>query len=522
MATASNSSTQTTRAHSIMTLDGYVGRGKAPPNSVPRDHAMLQDFAAYLELRLKCLNMSMLRRIFADFLNKQENTLIPMMQQGCTIITIYPVLRTSAQSSKRGTSAHQTKASSRNAQFVYQREKTLLEFVERGCHVVSVIPFELPRMILAARPPPPPVAQESPRAVDAATEQQHVGSEAVAKTIAKRQKRKAALSGPSAFASTSPTAADDGADVAAPLIVQKRTRGRQRKTKTSTTPLQAAASIAAIELAESTLTEQDSEKSLKRKRGKSVMSEEMCRSQLELARKMQDFEAQIPWEAVYNNLSPPFDEEKHLVLALKFHKFWLKHSRAVWERKFWAPMSRKLNPAAFNRRSNRQLTARNAFQSLTISAYEELGAEFFVKLDSQKPRHPGWWYREPTVALFSLQQMKGEDTMWDYVTNEALERFPDCNQPLPLAASNTEAMRVRHKRQSASVWIANPQTAGILHEIAALKTEEEAGMEEADDELECSDGFIGGRVRVNQEESFVWGWDRPTSHEYVYYSFVRS
>ncbi|KAG3077678.1 hypothetical protein PI124_g19992 [Phytophthora idaei] len=494
MATASNSSTQTTRAHSIMTLDGYVSRGKAPPNSVPRDHAILQDFAAYLELRLKCLNMSMLRRIFADFLNEQENTFIPMMQQGCTIITIYPVLRTSAQrlqnaellliKPKRPLETRkcvflylQCRTATRSMEllkhlfleFVYQREKTLLEFVERGCHVISVIPFELPRMILAARPPSPPVAQESPRAVDAATEQQHVGSEAVAKTIAKRQKRKAALSGPSAFASTSPTAADDGADVAAPLIVQKRTRGRQRKTKTSTTPLQAAASIAATELAESTLTEQDSEKSLKRKRGagnlktgerveeksrkrgKSVMSEEMCRSQLELARKMQDFEAQIPWEAVYNNLSPPFDEEKHPVLALKFHKFWLKHSRAVWERKFWAPMSRKLNPAAFNRRSNRQLTARNAFQSLTISAYEELGAEFFVKLDSQKPRHPGWWYREPTVVLFSLQQMKGEDAMWDYVTNEALERFPDCNQPLPLAASNTEAMRVRHKRQCISV-----------------------------------------------------------------------
>ncbi|KAG2871574.1 hypothetical protein PC117_g28224, partial [Phytophthora cactorum] len=28
---------------------------------------------------------------------EQENTLVPMMQQGCTIITIYPVLRTSAQ-----------------------------------------------------------------------------------------------------------------------------------------------------------------------------------------------------------------------------------------------------------------------------------------------------------------------------------------------------------------------------------------------------------------------------------------
>ncbi|KAG3050953.1 hypothetical protein PI124_g24034, partial [Phytophthora idaei] len=45
MATASSSSDQTTRACSIMTLDGYVSRGKAPPNSVPRDYAMLQDFA---------------------------------------------------------------------------------------------------------------------------------------------------------------------------------------------------------------------------------------------------------------------------------------------------------------------------------------------------------------------------------------------------------------------------------------------------------------------------------------------
>ncbi|ETK72408.1 hypothetical protein L915_20487, partial [Phytophthora nicotianae] len=90
MVTAFNSSGQTTQARTIMTLDGYVSRGQAPPYSVPRDYALLQDFASYLELRLKCVNMSMLRRIFADFLNEQENTLVPMMQQGCTIITIYP------------------------------------------------------------------------------------------------------------------------------------------------------------------------------------------------------------------------------------------------------------------------------------------------------------------------------------------------------------------------------------------------------------------------------------------------
>ncbi|ETO60772.1 hypothetical protein F444_21088 [Phytophthora nicotianae P1976] len=223
------------------------------------------------------------------------------------------------------------------------------------------------------------------------------------------------------------------------------------------------------------------------KRGKPVMSEEMCRSQLDLARKMEAFEAQIPWEAAYNNLSPPFDEVKHPTLALKFRKFWLKHTHAVWEREFWAPMSRKLNLAEFNKRNNRQLAAKNAFESLIICAYEELGAEFFVKLDSQKPRHPGWWYRGPVVALFALQQMKGEDAMWEYVMNQALKRFPDCNLPLPLSASNSGAMRIRHKRESVSMWIANhQQTAGILEEMAAIKAQEEAGTVEASGELESS------------------------------------
>ncbi|KUF92582.1 hypothetical protein AM588_10007827 [Phytophthora nicotianae] len=102
---------------------------------------------------------------------------------------------------------------------------------------------------------------------------------------------------------------------------------------------------------------------------------------------MEDFEAQIPWGTVYFNVPPPFDKAKHPVLALKFRKFWLNHSRAVWERKFWVPISRKFDLAAYSKRNNRQLLAKNAFESLIISAYEELGAEFFVKLDSQKPRH---------------------------------------------------------------------------------------------------------------------------------------
>ncbi|ETP30041.1 hypothetical protein F442_20894 [Phytophthora nicotianae P10297] len=71
--------------------------------------------------------------------------------------------------------------------------------------------------------------------------------------------------------------------------------------------------------------------------------------------------------------------------------------------------------------------------------------------------------------------------------NQALKRFPDCNLPLPLSASNSGAMRIRHKRESVSMWIANhQQTAGILEEMAAIKAQEEAGTVEASGELESS------------------------------------
>ncbi|ETP01887.1 hypothetical protein F441_20942, partial [Phytophthora nicotianae CJ01A1] len=519
MVTAFNSSGQTTQARTIMTLDGYVSRGQAPPNSVTRDYALLQDFTSYLELRLKCVNMSMLRRVFADFLNDHEKTLVPMMQQGCTIITIYPVLRTSAQRRQKAEALlakPKYPLETRNCVFLYLHwrtatrnmmllkhllvefmlhcEKTLLEFVERGCQVISVIPFELPQMVPLEQPSPSPALQDSPRSVDATTAQQHAESEAVEST-----------------SSASPSAISGSGDVAAPLIVQKKSRGKQRKRKTGKTALQAAA-LTAMKLMESSLT--DSEKPQKRKqgrkrkcerktserieekpkRGKPGLSEAEYRSQVELSKKMEDFEAQIPWGTVYINVPPPFDKAKHPVLALKFRKFWLNHSRAVWERKFWVPISRKFDLAAYSKRNNRQLLAKNAFESLIICAYEELGAEFFVKLDSQKPRHPGWWYRDPVVALFALQQMKGEDAMWEYVMNQELKRFPVCKVPLPLTASNMEGMR---KRESASVWIDNPRTERILYEIAILKAENEAGMVKDDGELESAgtnsmEGLRGG------------------------------
>ncbi|CEG45405.1 uncharacterized protein PHALS_01704 [Plasmopara halstedii] len=206
------------------------------------------------------------------------------------------------------------------------------------------------------------------------------------------------------------------------------------------------------------------------KRGKPAMSEELCRSQLELAHRMKVFAAQAPWEIVFQNVSAPFDDKKHPALARKFYKFWKNHARAVWERNFWAPVSRRLNLVDFNKRNNRQLAAKNAFEPLIISAFKELGAAFFVMLDTQEPRHPGWWYRGPVVALFAFQLNLGEDAMWDYVKSEAFKRFPDCKQPVPLSASNSGAMRIRHERESASMWVTNHQeTTKFLHAIATLK-----------------------------------------------------
>ncbi|EGZ14539.1 hypothetical protein PHYSODRAFT_508721 [Phytophthora sojae] len=384
---ASPSPTTTTRARSIQTLDGYVSRGRAPPSSVPRDHATLQDFAAFLELRLKSQNVSLLRRVFADFLNEQEHTLVPLMRQGVSIITVFPVLRTNPQRRRQAQrllakpKSHldprgcvflylQYRAATRNMallkhmflEFVGHKEASLLRFVERGNEVISVIPFELPRVIL---PAPAPAA---PAPAEAAPEQQ-----------------------------------------------------------------------------------------------------------LQLTRKMEAFEAQIPWEAVFGNLPLPFEEEKHPELAKKLHRFWHKHSRAVWERKFWAPMSRKMNAFAFNKRNNRQISAKNAFETIILAAYEQLGAAFFVRLDMQQPRHPGWWYRSPVVALFALQEVKGEDAVWDYVKNDALERFPDCKLPIPIKATNYGAVQNCHKSASESMWMANhPLTPTWLGEIAALKAKQQA------------------------------------------------
>ncbi|KAK1940766.1 hypothetical protein P3T76_007472 [Phytophthora citrophthora] len=531
-ATAAGPSVQSTRARSIVTLDGYVSRGRSPPSSVPRDHAMLQEFALYLELRLKCLNMSMLRRIFADFLNEQENTLVPMMQMGFTIVTIYPVLRTSPERLEKAKvllqkpKSHldsrgciflylQYRTATRNMvlfkqlflEFVEHRETSLLAFVQRGFEVISVIPFELQQLAVPMIPQPPQVQQESPRTVESVQGQRQEvegspaettkekstetapkkpvtptasssasvaspgGNKSPAEKRLRRRSKRVSTRNSGSVTTQAPGAPNESAvpptrrrslhkavssdapatneanetnDLAASSPAVVTITRRRRKPKSTAQPRQEAASTEeAVEFGPAEAPKpaaqppkrkrgrprKSSEMTqAKLKRGKPMLSEAMLHCQLELTRKVQAFEEQIPWEAVYSNLPAPFDESKHTDLSFMYRSFWRKYARAVWERNFWSAMSRKLNPKDFNERSARQYAAKVAFESLIVAVYRELGAQFFVKLDAE--RHPGWWYRGFVVSLYSLQQIKGERAMWKYVKEDA-QAFPG----LPAAAS---------------------------------------------------------------------------------------
>ncbi|OWZ24690.1 putative membrane protein, partial [Phytophthora megakarya] len=351
-------------------------------------------------------------RIFADFLNEHENTLVSMMQQGCTMITIFPMLRANAKRHEQAKvllakpKCHldsrgcvflylQYRVATRNMvllkhlfiEFLYRQDTLLREFVERGCQVISVIPFELPQVAAQIRLPPHLMEKrESPRAVEAVT-----GHEQVTRPIMNKMKSK--------------------------------------------------------------------------RKGK-----------------------ETPWEVVYCHLPVPFEVGNHPELAMKFYSFWNKHALAVWERKFWIPVSRKQDMTTYIKRNNRQIAAKNAFEVLIVAAYEEFGASFFVMLDTQKPRHPGWWYRGPIVALFSLQQSKTENAMWEYVKNEAFQRFPDCKETLPLASTDSASLQSCHQRESDSMWMTNrPLTEAILGEIAALKGEQQATGAVPNQELGSSD-----------------------------------
>lgn len=139
-------------------------------------------------------------------------------------------------------------------------------------------------------------------------------------------------------------------------------------------------------------------------------------------------EAKEPWKQAFNfaDMSMPFDSpEKYPKLVVVLQEFWETCAQAVWERQFWAPLSRERYHELHTLRRGRQSRAQNSFEKNIIPlVYKEFGAAFFVRLDQSAERHCSWYYLDQVVDLFTLAQRCGLATCLKYIESEAFTRFP--------------------------------------------------------------------------------------------------
>ncbi|GLD94727.1 hypothetical protein PINS_up003351 [Pythium insidiosum] len=142
-----------------------------------------------------------------------------------------------------------------------------------------------------------------------------------------------------------------------------------------------------------------------------------------IIKRLEVIEATRPWREVFgSNLVCPFPEVKAPLLAKKWRKFWRKHGRAVWERRFWAPF--KKSSDEYRSRSNRQRSAQAAYDHIILGVSRVFGPYFFVELDRRAHRHRGWWYRSKAVDLIKVCHVLGEQACWKYLESQCRRRFP--------------------------------------------------------------------------------------------------
>ncbi|TMW58864.1 hypothetical protein Poli38472_007009 [Pythium oligandrum] len=189
------------------------------------------------------------------------------------------------------------------------------------------------------------------------------------------------------------------------------------------------------------------------------------------------FEKKKPWEHLFHpDLDCPFDRTQHTHLVELWRAFWDAHARAVWERNFWSPISRKYDPVEHAQRKARQSTACHAFEQLMCRVYDTLGAQFFVDLDRRPRRHEGWWYRCRPVNIGWIYSYYDEDTCWKYVESQRNARFPRLSQSASWQLQQDGS-------GSFSMWSITQECAHILTEIQQIKAQLPAEAAEN----ECAD-----------------------------------
>ncbi|GMF13634.1 unnamed protein product [Phytophthora lilii] len=325
-------------------------------------------------------------------------------------------------------------------EFCRGQDALLREFVQCGSELITVVPVDIQALSLAPLPPPPLMV---PGPVEMhATEETTRSEVAPPPTLSTQRKRPGESE--QRYVNGEEEVDDD--------TIGDRTRKRARAVSDNADD-EAEAEAAAISVERAIHTTL-------------LLSDDHVRASI-----MENFkrvEEKEPWKQAFNpdNLSMPFSRAKHPELAAALKEFWEKHSQAVWERKFWAPLSRSRTHSLHTHRRGRQSKAQNAFErNVLLAVYKKFGAGFFVQLDKRDTPESGWYYLDQVVDLFTLGRRCGLPACLQYIELEASKRFP-------VAPGLGRGFYSRVNGKSCSMWSSAYALQPVVKEIVALKAKE--------------------------------------------------
>ncbi|KAG1694606.1 hypothetical protein DVH05_021111 [Phytophthora capsici] len=423
----------------------------------------LQLFCEFLENRLHTSSFWLLRRMMEEFYVGKEHTLQDFMRLGATVVSVMPVERTgprhlntaarllAAQRADNGnneditgtnTSTGQTEESPCFFLFLYGRVATknilwlremfrefckgedavVQEFVRCAYAAIAVIPVDVQALCMAPLPPPPLAVEIASRPLTTQIDTPSSAAPSPSSLHRKRSKE------------TGPEQQGDDEANGGPA---------RKKTRKATTSSQAKEAVAGVvELDNPSLLESDLRTS--------ILTE------------FERLEAKEPWKEIFQpeKLSMPFSRVRHPDLYSGLKDFWLKYGRAVWERNFWAPLSRQRTWQSHTNRRCRQISMVKFFEKKVIMpVYKKLGASFFVTMDARAPRN-GWFYFDQAVDLFTLAQRYGLPACLEYMESQSFKRFPE-------TPGQSRKFLVRGNGKSRSMWSSSERLKPILAEIEA-------------------------------------------------------
>ncbi|KAG3142619.1 hypothetical protein PC128_g24741 [Phytophthora cactorum] len=438
-------------------------------------------FCDFLEILLHTTSLALLRRMFTDFYTGNEHTLQDFMRLGATVISVLPMQRKGPQQLKEAArllaeqkkdTVHATstemdpnrqnqtqmytttsqscvfrylsaRVASRNIlwlrdmfhEFCRGENALLREFLRRGDQAISVIPVDIQALCMAPLPPPP---------------------------LSVDQTFSVAMAETGVLSTPTPSEVTPSATLSPQ---RKRSRGQEQEPQSAGDNRNASESRARKQARRASVPSQEKEAVAAATFELDPMPQSEAEMRASIMAALGRLEAKEPWKEAFNpeKLSLPFSRVRYPQLAAVLQAFWQKNARAVWERKFWSPLSRSRNLELHNQRRCRQLKAMTFFEKKVITpVYSELGASFFVRMDQRVKPHSGWYFFEQTVDLFTVAHRYGLPACLQYMESEAFKRFP-------MVPGQNRNIYGRVNGKSRSMWSSSESLRPILDEIVSFK-----------------------------------------------------